>query len=150
MDELRDAVSVADMARMIHLSRSRFYQLMGTAFPLPKRDGFGRPFFDRQQQEQILEARRKNVGLDGKPILFRSPRSAQGLTRKKKPTPTQEHKDILVAVRELGVEQANSKHISHALAHLFPDGQLPPDRRDLIRQVFLFLNRQFSADNQQR
>jgi hypothetical protein len=150
MEGSRDAVSVSDMARMIHLSRTRFYQLMGTTFPLPQRDSLGRPFFDRDQQEQILAARRRNVGLDGKPILFRLPRSTPGSSRIRKQPPAQDHTEIVVAVRALGIEQANSKHIGHAIATLFPDGQLPPDRGDLIRQVFLFLNRQFSADNQQR
>ena len=34
--QTKAAVSVAEMARMVGLSRSRFYQLIGTAFPQPE------------------------------------------------------------------------------------------------------------------
>ena len=33
--EIKAAVSVAEMARMVGLSRARFYQLVGSAFPHP-------------------------------------------------------------------------------------------------------------------
>ena len=51
-DELRAAVTVAEMARMLRLSRSRLYQLIGTAFPEPSRDDRGRPYYDAEQQAE--------------------------------------------------------------------------------------------------
>ena len=36
-NETKKAVTVAEMARMCGLSRSRFYQLIGSAFPQPER-----------------------------------------------------------------------------------------------------------------
>ena len=33
--EVKSAVTVSEMARMVGLSRARFYQLIGTAFPYP-------------------------------------------------------------------------------------------------------------------
>ena len=69
--ETKAAVTVAEMARMVGLSRARFYQLMGTAFPSPVYDvATRRPHFDEDQQKDCLEVRRRNCGIDGKPILF--------------------------------------------------------------------------------
>ncbi len=35
-DQFKHAVTIAEMARMVGLSRSRFYQLIGKAMPEPK------------------------------------------------------------------------------------------------------------------
>ena len=47
MEEIKAAISIADMARMVGLSRARFYQLMGTTFPWPVYSlSNRRPFYD--------------------------------------------------------------------------------------------------------
>src|SRR5438874_12268264 len=67
----KTAVTVAEMARMVGLSRARFYQLLGTAFPHPLYDvATRRPFYTEEQQRTCLEVRRRNCGIDGRPILF--------------------------------------------------------------------------------
>ena len=56
---------------MVGLSRARFYQLIGSAFPFPLYQIVTRrPFFDEDLQQVCLEVRRKNCGIDGKPIMF--------------------------------------------------------------------------------
>ena len=43
----KSIVSISDMARMVGLSRARFYQLVGTTFPFPVYDvATHRPFYD--------------------------------------------------------------------------------------------------------
>ena len=84
MSEYREAMNIAETARLIHMSRSRFNQLLGTVFPLPKRDEHGRPYFDREQQMQIVEIRRTNKGMDGKPMLFRATGSRTSMPAKPK------------------------------------------------------------------
>lgn len=152
MLEFREAMNVAETARLISMSRSRFNQLLGSVFPLPKRDEHGRPYFDRDQQIQIVEIRRSNRGLDGRPILFRATGSRSSTPRKprtKSPaTPQKDHTDLLNAVRSLGLERATRKDIEQSLSTLFPDGHLPVDQGDLIRQVFLSIKSRFSADNE--
>lgn len=152
MNEYREAMNVAETARLISMSRSRFNQLLGTVFPLPKRDEQGRPYFDRDQQMQVVEIRRTNRGLDGKPILFRASGSRSSTPRKprtKSPaTPQKDHTDLLNAVRSLGLERATRKDIEQSLSSLFPDGHLPAEQGDLIRQVFLSIKSRFSADNE--
>src|SRR6202521_3669747 len=71
--ETKTAVTVAEMARMCGLSRARFYQLIGSAFPWPVYNvATKRPFFDEEAQRICLEVRRRNCGVDGKAILFYS------------------------------------------------------------------------------
>ena len=36
MEQIKSVVSIADMARMVGLSRARFNQLMGSTFPWPR------------------------------------------------------------------------------------------------------------------
>jgi len=70
----KEIVSVAEMSRMCGLSRSRFYQLMDDGIlPKPSRNqDTKRPFFDREQQQRCLEVKRKNLGINGKAIMFYS------------------------------------------------------------------------------
>lgn len=147
MNEYREAMSVAETARLIKMSRSRFHQLIGTVFPLPKRDENGRPYFDREQQALVVEIRRRNVGMDGKPILFRATgsRTSSAPRRPKVPQLNQDHRDVLVAVRELGLTQATTKDVDECVRSLFPDGKMP-EQGDLIRRVFLSLNSRFSRN----
>ena len=51
---LKEIVTVSEMARMVGLSRARFYQLLRVGvFQEPSRNQeTKRPFYDRQQQEQ--------------------------------------------------------------------------------------------------
>ena len=149
MNELRDAMSIADTARLIQMSRSRFHQLLGTVFPEPKRDANGRTYFDREQQQMVVEIRRRNVGVNGQPILFRATgsRAATPSRKPKANQPKQDHRDVLIAVRELGLTQATAKDVDDCVRNLYPDGKVP-EQGDLIRRVFLSLNSRFSQGKQ--
>src|ERR1700726_808879 len=98
--ETKAAVTVAEMARMLGLSRSRFYQLIGTAFPQPERQQeTGRPIYTEELQQVCLEVRRRNCGIDGKPILFYARRLGTAPTKPKKAkaptTANPQHADLL-------------------------------------------------------
>ena len=86
----KKAVTVAEMAKMVGLSRARFYQLVGTSFPFPIYDlATRRPFYPVALQEICLDVRRQNCGIDGKPILFhRRPRMPRPRRRERNPPPT--------------------------------------------------------------
>ena len=86
--ETKSVVSVAGMARMLGLSRARFYQLIGTAFPQPERHPKPeRPVYTEELQQVCLEVRRRNCGIDGKPILFYSRRLGTAPIRPERGTP---------------------------------------------------------------
>lgn len=79
----KSVVSVTDMARMVGLSRARFYQLVrrGT-FPAADQDAVSnRPCYCEEKQRQILEARRRNCGVDGRPVLFYARRRDAGQSK---------------------------------------------------------------------
>lgn len=152
MHEPKAAVTVAEMARMCSLSRSRFYQLMGSAFPEPSRDDRGRPFYDAEQQQVCLEVRRRNCGIDGRPVLFYAPRHTAPATRPKpkpkpKTTSTNRHTEILDGVRCLGLATVTAADVEAAITRLFPSGTDGVDSGEVIRSVFLFIKRQDRPDN---
>jgi hypothetical protein len=136
------------MARMVGLSRSRFYQLMGTAFPLPLHDPIThRPFYHEELQEVCQHVRRKNCGIDGKPILFYAKGSAPIV---RKPAPARkpdEQNGLIEGLKALGLNPVTSQVVNAALKELFPKGTSSMDQGEVLRAVFVHLKRQNSADN---
>jgi hypothetical protein len=143
--QTKAAVSVTEMARMVGLSRARFYQLMGSGtFPAPSCDPeTGRPYFTEEQQRACLEVRRRNVGIDGKPALFYAPRSRTlpplVLPRSKPHPPAPPHADLLDVVKALGLASATSAQVEAAVAESYPQGTEGIDPSEIIRAVFLSL-----------
>ncbi|WP_337173524.1 hypothetical protein [Paludisphaera sp.] len=152
------AVSVSEMARMVGMSRARFYQLMAHGcFPRPSYDpDTGRPYFEEAQQLVCLDVRRRNCGIDGKPILFyarrveirpadpRTRRPAEGKARRVEPD---DHADLIDAVKSLGLASATSAQVKAAVAELFPLGVAGIDQGEVIKKVFVHLKRRNPADN---
>lgn len=148
--ELKAAITVAEMARMLGFSRSRFYQLIGKAFPQPSRDETGRPFYDEEAQKICLEVRRRNCGIDGRPILFYAPRSRTVSPVKRSPKPKTEptkHTAVLDAVHALGLTTINAAQVDQIVKELFPSGIQQLAHGDVVRAVFLRLQRRDSPDN---
>jgi hypothetical protein len=154
--ETKAAVTVAEMARMVGLSRSRFYQLIGTAFPEPERQpGTGRPVYTEAQQEVCLEVRRRNCGVDGKPVLFYARRLGSAPARPKAPKPKLEPKGRDVAalvdgLNALGLTTATAAQVQRVTQELYPKGTEGIDQGEVLRAVFLCLKRQNSADKVRR
>ena len=150
-EQFKSAVTVAEMARMVGLSRSRFYQLIGTAMPEPSRDERGRPFYSEDQQRTILDVRHRNCGVDGKPILFYAPRhSAPTPMAKRRSQPKQvhgQHADIVDGVKSLGLTTATAAQVEAEIVKLFPNGITGIVPGEVIKQVFLSIKRQNSSDN---
>ena len=153
--QTKAAVTVSEMARMVVLSRARFYQLMraGT-FPQPDREPTTRrPRYSEEGQRICLEVRRRNCGVDGRPVLFyarahppAAPTKPPRATRTK-PAKDIGHADLLDGLVALGLASATSDQVDAALKVLYPTGTDNVDRGDVLREVFLFLKRQNSAGN---
>lgn len=149
-EQTKAIVSVSEMARMVGLSRQRFYQLQGTTFPDPKRDPeTNRPFYDEELQQMCLEVRRRNCGVDGKPILFyarRQPPLGQQPRTAKRPKATQkqngQYVDVIDGLSALGLESVTTSQIEPVIKKLFPAGIQHLDSGEVIRAVFLHLKRQ--------
>lgn len=142
------AVSISEMARMVFLSRQRFHQLKGTTFPEPKRDPeTNRPYYDEELQQICLDVRRRNCGIDGKPVLFYSPRHPLGQqpnpVRKPKAKPKQSnhYADLISGLDALGLS-ATAAQVEVAVKQVFPDGIQKLESGEVIRAVFLHIKRQ--------
>lgn len=148
--ELKSAVSVAEMARMVGLSRQRFYQLIGTAFPFPVYCVFTRrPFYDEIMQNLCLEVRRRNCGIDGRPVLFYCRRPAN-VPAPKSAAPSKHrdnHADLIDGLQMLGMAGVNIRQIDAAVREVYPKGTGGVEESELLRTLFLHLKRQNSGEN---
>jgi len=148
--ETKAAVTAAEMARMCGLSRSRFYQLIGTAFPQPERQPqTHRPIYTEELQQVCLDVRRRNCGIDGKVVLFYARRLGSAAARPKTPMPKVEvkSKDVAALVdglNALGLTTATAAQ--RVTEELYPKGTAGIDQGEVLRVVFLHLKRQNSAD----
>jgi hypothetical protein len=146
-DQLKVGVTVNEMARMTGLSRSRFYQLIGTTFPEPSRDGSGRPFYSEEQQRVCLEVRSRNCGVDGRMILFcirRRTTKAVVIRQHAKPkqAPVSEHAEITASVQALGLTTATAAQVGDVIRQTYPNGVAGIDPGVVIRTVFLGIKQQ--------
>ncbi len=155
--EMKAVVTVAEMARMVGLSRGRFYQLIGSAFPHPLYDvRTKRPFYDEDTQRIILDVRRRNCGIDGKPILFYVRRhgpigqSPKPRTTKAKPPKSDQYDDLIDGLEALGLTSVTATDVQVAVKELFPQGFAGTDQAEVVRTVFLWLKRRNTSDNVRR
>ena len=164
MQVTKEIVSISEMARMLGFSRTRIYQLIHDGvLPKPtKAAEDARPFFTREQQEQCIEVRRTNQGVNGQAILFyamRTPSPAPPTTpareARRRSAPARPRRsgedstisDLRCGLRQLGLTDVTGQSIRAALADLYPDGHAGVDSSELLRSIFVHLNRQDSQDN---
>lgn len=152
----KTAASVTEVARMVGLSRARFYQLQRSGiFPSPVYDiATKRPFYTEEQQRTCLEVRRRNCGVNGQPLIFYAQRSigasAASKRTKRRRSPRQSGGDnarLIDGLKALGLADPNPSQVEAAVRELFPAGTSDVDKSEVIRSVFLRLQRRNSADN---
>jgi len=141
---LKSVVSVAEMARMVGLSRARFYQLVQQQImPYPIYSVHTRrPFYSAEMQQVCVDVRKRNCGINGKPILFycqrhrlgSQPRSAK--RPKTEPKPKNNHADLIDGLRGLGLD-VSAAQVEPIVKELFPSGIQNLDSGEVIRSVFL-------------
>jgi plasmid maintenance system antidote protein VapI len=142
------AVSVTEMARMVGLSRARFYQLVraGT-FPPPDREpATERPCYCEEKQRTCLEVRRRNCGIDGRPILFYSRRRDFGTKKPKPAKPKLEAKRgdvaaLLDGLNALGLTTATAAQVQQVIDEKYPSGTAGMDHCEVLKAVFLEIRR---------
>lgn len=124
----KSVVSVTEMASMVGLSRARFYQLVkrGT-FPSADLDTVSnRPCYGEEKQRLILEARRRNCGVDGVPILFYSRRRDCGRvkvpTRPAKPKGNRnQYAELLGLLQQVRIS-TTAAQVEAVVNELYPTG----------------------------
>lgn len=155
MNEVQKAaVSVSEMARMVGLSRARFYQLLGEGvFPKPKYDpDTNRPYYDEEAQAECIKVKRRNVGINGQVVIFYAsrhpltgqPKRASKAKAKVNPRPANDHADLIDSLACLGFS-ATAQQVEAAVAECFPDGIQKLDSGEVVRAIFLHLKRKESG-----
>ncbi len=146
------AVSVSEMAKAVGLSRARFYQLIRSGtFPAPDREpGSGRPCYYQEAQARCLDVRRRNCGIDGKPIIFYSRRRDFGTGKRKPPKPRLEAKSKDIAglvdgLNALGLTTATAAQIEKVIEEKYPTGTQGLDQGEVLKAVFLEIRRRNSS-----
>jgi hypothetical protein len=152
--ETKVIVTVSEMARMVGLSRARFYQLQRLGvFPPPVYDvATRRPIYVEELQKVCLEVRRRNCGINGKPVLFYARHNlwspvTKGPPKAKKPPKDNRHAHLVDALKSLGLVSVTAAQVEATVKELFPQGIAETDQAEVIRTVFVHLKRRNSGDN---
>ena len=146
-DETKAVVTVSEMARMCGLSRARFYQLQKAGiFPPPERDAqTDRPFYSEELQKVCLSVRKRNCGVNGKPILFyarhRPLTPPTSKPRKVTAPKVEQYPELIEALQALGLAGVTAAQVGAAVKEVFPQGIAGVDQAEVVRAVFLFLRR---------
>jgi hypothetical protein len=149
IDRLQTVVSVAGMARMVGLSRQRFHQLMKQGvFPPPVYDVHTRrPHYTEEMQQVCLSVKEKNVGINGRVVLFYARRSEIGpkkqisTGRSASPTRGPKHNGLIIGLKGLGLAAVTEQQIEAALKELYPTGTAGVGEAELLRTIFVHLMR---------
>ena len=143
------------MARAVGLSRARFYQLVrrGTFPPPDKESVTGRPCYFEDGQRQVMEVRRRNCGIDGKPILFYARRRDFVGEKRKATKPKIESKGKDVAplidgLNALGLTTATAAQVQQVIEQLYPTGTTGIDQGEVLKAVFLEIRRRNSGGSE--
>lgn len=157
----RDFASVKEMAEMLQMSRSRLHMLLKEGVFLPPVYDLltKRPYFTRELIETNLDARRRNCGVNGRPVCFYSPRAASIQSQPRPASPSRRaatpqlrrHAELSEGLASLGI-QATEAQIDTALTAAFPEDRgASADDGMRLRECFRHLRRripqQDSADN---
>ena len=152
------AVTVSEMARLVGLSRARFYQLQKAGvFPPPERDpGTGRPLYTEGLQRLCLEVRRRHCGVNGKPVIFYArrqpptPATPKPRKRKARRMKEEQYADLIDALKALGLASVTAAQVGSAVRDLYPQGTSGADEAEVVRAVFLTLRRKDSGGKVER
>ena len=146
--ELKAVCSVTELAGILGLSRTRFYQLqrMGV-FPMPV---FcirtKRPFYPLDLQKKCIEIRKTGIACNGQPILFYGDRKSHNkasckLSESEKGGKNQQkYEELTDTLKRMGLS-VSCKAVKNAIDALFPEGlQQHSDEGQTVRDLFRYLS----------
>lgn len=140
-------ISVSEMARRVTLSRARFYELVQEGiFPAPIYCVFTRrAMYPLELQQQCLDVRATNVGVNGRYILFYRARTVSQATPSPRRAPSNQPGvgaavPLLTELRQglaaLGMATVSEEHVRNALSAAYPHGTAGTDSGAVLASVF--------------
>jgi len=135
----KQIVSMTEIAKMVQLSRARFYQLLEQGFfPKPLYDERSkRPYYDLALQKKILEARQSGIGVDNSFMLFYSPRKNGTTSSQKKKQVDPMVKELAETLQEMGLD-TTVKQVEQGLSEIYHGG-VDQEQGVVIRELFRYL-----------
>lgn len=140
----RAAVSVSVMAKMLSLSRARFYDLvqrgvfLSPVYSLANR----RPLYTSDMQAENLAARQTGIGCNDEYVLFYERLPVTVATTKSARRPVGEERNGLVeGLKSLGMSVVSTAQVEEALAASYPNGAVNVDETVVLRVVYRYLRR---------
>jgi hypothetical protein len=135
----RAIVTVSEMARLVRLSRARFYQLVRAGvFPAPVYDK-GRPVYTEEMQKVCLEVCSTHRGVNGEPVLFYARRAKKPARSSKPAVESKSVTALLDGLNALGLTTATAAKVEQVTKALFPKGTQGLNQADVLKAVFLRL-----------
>ena len=144
---IQAVVSLSGMARLVGLSRQRFHQLMTQGvFPPPVYDVQSRrPHYTEEMQTICMAVREKNVGINGRVVLFYSRRPDLPVPKKQisrqRSTPLPKHSSLIDGLRGLGLATVTEQQVEAAVKELYPNGTAGVGEAEVLRAVFVHVMR---------
>ena len=139
-NQIKAAVSVAEMCRLLRMSRSQFYlHVKRGTFHEPQRLGNGRPFFTASQVEDNIKARELGVGMNGQYVLFYD-RKPKGESETAEDKPKADISGLVQGLKSLGLT-VTTQQAEAAVAACYPRGTAGIEETDILRTVFRHLKR---------
>ena len=142
-------MSLSQVSAAVGLSRQRFHQLMKDGvFPPPVYDiQSRRPHYTEELHRVCLAVKEKNVGINGKVVLFYSRRP--GVVPKKQirshgstsHTRSPKHTGLIDGLKGLGLTTVTEQQVEAALKELYPNGTAEVGEAELLRTIFVHLMR---------
>ena len=153
-----EILSITQMAKFLNLSRSRFYQLMSEGVFLPPKYSkeTKRPFYTAEMGRRNIEAKKNNVGINGKVVLFYTSRNSptpyvhkkiSSRNKSNNISTEDNHQDLKEGLCALGLNGVSDAQIESALSSCFPNGTETVDEGQVLRAVFLSIKRRNSEHN---
>jgi hypothetical protein len=133
------------MARMLGMSRSRFYELMTKGvFLMPIYSiSTKRGFFPREMQERNLQVRVEQIGVNGEFVLFQERRPGPQVEQPARPPRRRDARaaTLVQGLKSLGIETADAAAVERALTACYPSGTNGNDETTILRTIFRHLRR---------
>lgn len=139
------AISVAEMCRLLEISRSQYYWHVerATFHPPVYMIKNKRPYFTAEMAQQNIEAKETSIGVHGQYVIFYAKRApaSPGAPKGGKAN----HSRLVTSLKSLGLEKVTSELVEAAMRSCFPDGAAGQEEAHVIRTIFRHLKRSESA-----
>ena len=135
-NNLKAVCTVTELAKILDLSRARFYQLLKMdVFPMPVYCiQTRRPIYTLDLQQECITIRKMGIGHNGQPILFNTPR--ENNSRKSQGQTDCEFEELASCLKEMGLNVPLDK-VKAVVQTLYPQG-LPQhsDKGSVIKELY--------------